>query len=718
MLSRARSPQEWRSPSHITNCLQLENDKRLAGNGGTGDAAVLDVASRTDQVHARMQRLAGEIRRHDYLYYVLDRPEVSDAEYDRLFAELRDLEAAYPALALADSPTRRVAGEPLAGFRSVEHLAPMLSLDSVTTATEVGAFGTRVAEALGRACRAFVAEPKFDGVSIEVVYEDGRLVRASTRGDGERGEDVTANVRTIRSLPLRLRTEARAVPGRLAVRGEVLMTKAAFFTLQDELAQRGDPPFANARNAAAGSLRQLDPRITAGRPLKVVFYDVLAYEGVPALATHAEELKAMRELGLPVSRENRAVGTLEEAIAFHDSLEQRRSALPYEIDGIVVKVDDVSARARLRATARHPRWAIAYKFVPREATTIVRDVVVQVGRTGVLTPVAVLEPVEIGGVTVKRATLHNAAEVLRKDLRVGDRVRVVRAGDVIPDVIARVPRQEQDRGPPFRMPRRCPACGTPIRTQRSVDRCPAGLSCPAQLVGAMVHLASRDALDIAGLGQETAQRLAQSGLVKTIADLFTLRETDLVGIERFADLSAKNLVAAIQHAKHVDLERFLYGVGIPEVGKSTAHDLAEHFGNLDAIVSATEQQLMSVQGVGPTVAGAIAQFFQEPRNRAVIDACRARGVVLRSARPPSPGLLEGKRVVFTGTLSSLARAAAEKRVRDLGGRPSSSVGANTDFVVVGAHPGSKLAQARRLGIRLLTEEQFRSLAPPPEVHRG
>jgi len=328
-----------------------------------------------------MQHLAEEIRRHDYLYYVLDRPEVTDPQYDHLYAELRALEAAYPHLAPADSPTRRVAGEPHASLRSVRHRAPMLSLDSVTSAGEVAAFGARVTEAFGHPCRAFVAEPKFDGVSIEVVYEDGRFVRASTRGDGERGEDVTPNVKTIRSLPLRLRTQARRAPARLAVRGEVLMTKAAFGALRDELARRGEERFANARNAAAGSLRQLDARITAGRPLDVVFYDVLAHAGTPAFTTHTEELVALRDLGLPLSRENRAVGTLDEAIAFHDSLERRRSALPYEVDGIVVKVDDVATRVRMRATERHPRWAIAYKFAPREATTGVRCIDVQVGRT-------------------------------------------------------------------------------------------------------------------------------------------------------------------------------------------------------------------------------------------------------------------------------------------------------------------------------------------------
>jgi DNA ligase (NAD+) len=411
-----------------------------------------------------------------------------------------------------------------------------------------------------------------------------------------------------------------------------------------------------------------------------------------------------------VSSENHAVHSLGEAIAFHDSLAKRRASFPYEIDGIVVKVDDVSARARLRATARHPRWAIAYKFAPREAVSVVRDIVVQVGRTGVLTPVAVLDPVEIGGVTVKRATLHNVGEIVRKDLRVGDSVRVVRAGDVIPDVVARVPRPGERRGSPFRMPTRCPACGARIRKQGPFETCPADLSCPAQLVGAMVHFASRDALDIAGLGQETAQRLVESGLVKNVADLFVLRERDLVRLERFADLSAKNLVSGIEHAKHADLARFLYAIGIPEVGKATAHNLAEHFGDLDSIASAPEERLMEVEGVGPSVAQSITTFFQEPKNRVVIDACLARGVVLRAARAPSSGRLAGKKIVFTGTLSSMPRAEAEKRVRDLGGIPSSAVGASTSFVVLGAHPGSKLARARRLGISLLTEKQFLTLA--------
>jgi DNA ligase (NAD+) len=664
---------------HALRTLSASSRPAVAGAPGTADAAAarevgrlvssnIGTHGRTERtgggargappaaVRARMRHLADAIRRHDYLYYVLDRPDVSDAEYDRLFRELGDLERVHPELVQQDSPTRRVAGAPLTSFPRVRHLAPMLSLEVATTAREVHAFGSRIAEALYEAPESFVLEPKFDGVSIEVVYDGGRLVRASTRGDGEHGEDVTANARTIRSLPLRLRTETRKAPAHLAVRGEVIMSKAAFAALDEELAGKGEAPFANPRNAAAGSLRQLDAKITAKRSLDVVFYDVLACDWRPRFRTHADELAAMRALGLPVSPENRVVRSLDEAIGFHDALEQRRASLPYEIDGIVAKVDDVAARARLGATARHPRWALAYKFAPRERTSVVRAIVVQVGRTGVLTPVAVVDPVDIGGVTVRRATLHNPDELRRKDLRVGDTVQVVRAGDVIPGIVARVPRARERRGRPFRMPARCPACGACIRRRGRFEICPAGLSCPAQVVGALVHFASRDALDIAGIGQETAARLVESGLVKTVADLFVLREEDLVRLERFADRSAKNLVSGIERAKRADLARFLYGIGMPGVGKATARDLAEHFGALDAIARADEGKLTAVAGVGPSIAHAVATFFQEPENRAVIDACRERGLVLRSARGPTSSALAPRGPAFRRPSGRVARA--------------------------------------------------------------
>jgi DNA ligase (NAD+) len=661
---------------------------------------------RRGSVRARMRELEAEIRRHDHLYYVLDRPEISDDEYDRLWQELVALERANPDLADPDSPTQRVAGAPLPSLPEARHVAPMTSLESVTSASDVRAFLSRVTGALGRAPK-LVAEPKLDGVSIEVVYERGRLARAATRGDGVVGEDVTANVRTIRAVPTRLAAGARRAPAMLAVRGEVLMTKDAFRTLTADL---GDGAFANPRNAAAGSLRQLDPRVTASRRLQVLFYDVLACEGGPTFATHESELQAMRAWGLPVSRDVASATSLEEALAYHDAMEKRRDALPVEIDGVVLKVDEVALRARLGATARHPRWAIAWKFTPREATTKVRDIVVQVGRTGVLTPVAVLEPVSLGGVTVARATLHNASELARKDVRVGDTVRVARAGDVIPEIVARVPRPDERRAAPFEMPARCPACGSRTRRDGPFERCLSGVACPAQLVSAIVHFASRDALDIGGIGPETAERLVASGAVKDVAGVLALSERELRALERFGDVSAKKLAAAIERAKHTDLARFLYGLGIPGVGQATARDLADGLGDLDAVMRASEDDLAATGAVGPVAARAIATFFREPRNRAVVEACLARGLVFaRPRRARAGGALDGKTIVFTGALASMSRAEAEQRARDAGAHTSSSVGKSTDLVVVGEEPGEKLERARSLGVATIDERAFLAL---------
>lgn len=655
-----------------------------------------------------MHELAEAIRHHDYLYYVLDRPEISDAEYDRLFAELRELEARHPRLAAPDSPTRRVGGTPAAAFPEVRHVAPMLSLDSVTRVEDVRAFLVRTREILGRAPRALVVEPKFDGLSIEVVYERGALVRASTRGDGLRGEGVTANVRTIRTVPLRLDERTRPAPRLLAVRGEVLMTKRAFRTLSEELTRAGEPSFANPRNAAAGSLRQLDARITAKRRLDVMFYDVLACEGGAGFQKHNEELDAMRAWGFPVSGENRAIRSLDDALAYHDDLEERRDELPWEVDGVVVKIDPTDARRRLGATARHPRWAVAWKFVPREAESILRDIVVQVGRTGVLTPVALFDPVSLGGVTVGRATLHNADEIARKDVRVGDTVRIARAGDVIPEVVARVPRPGK-RGAPFRKPDRCAACGARIVRDGAFERCPAGLACPAQLVGAIVHFASRDALEITGLGRETAERLVESGTARSVADVLSLREADLLALDRFAPLSAHNLVTAIERAKTTDLARFVFGLGIPGVGKAAAVDLARQFRRLDALMAADEATLEQTPGIGPALARSIATFFRDARNRAAIRSCLARGLVLRSPAPEAThGPFAGKTVVFTGTLASMRRAEAAAKVGALGGKTSNTVTAATDLVVTGVDPGVKVGRAHALGVPTIDEAQFRA----------
>ncbi|MDE3154607.1 MAG: NAD-dependent DNA ligase LigA [Acidobacteriota bacterium] len=655
-------------------------------------------------VRARVEALRREIRHHDYLYYVLDRPKIPDAKYDRLFRALQQIEAAHPSLVTPDSPTQRVGGAPLASFPGVRHLAPLLSLDSVVDPEDVRRFDARVRQVAGHDL-VWELEPKFDGLSLELVYEDGRLVRASTRGDGERGEGVTENVKTIGAVPLRLREDGPRVPRRLAVRGEALIRIKDFEQLNARLAKRGEPTFANPRNAAAGSIRQLDPRVTAGRRLEVFFYDVLAMTGGPRFRRSVEMLDALRAWGLRTSGENRTGTTVEDVLAYHDRLGRRRHTLAFEIDGVVIKLDDLAARDRLRATSRHPRWALAYKFAPRAEQTVIRDIRVQVGRTGLLTPVAVLDPIEIGGVTVSRATLHNREEVARKDLRIGDTVRVVRAGDVIPEVVARIGRRRR-RGRAFTMPHRCPSCRTPIVREGPLDRCPNGLACPAQLKGAIAHVGSRAALDIRGLGTETVEALVSTGLVRSVADLFTLKAADLRRLERFADVSSRNLLDAIDGARHPDLGRFLYALGIPGVGAATARDLAAHFGRLDALMDADEAALRVVPGIGPALSASVATFFGRRQNRRIIEQCLARGVTPRAPARATRGRFAGQTVVFTGSLSAMTRDEAEARVLAEGGQVSGSVSRQTDLVVAGADPGSKLARARALGVPVVDERTF------------
>jgi DNA ligase (NAD+) len=651
--------------------------------------------------------LRAAIRAHDYRYYVLDRPSVSDAKYDRLFAELARLETAHPELVTPDSPTQRVAGAPLPAFPAIRHLAPMLSLESVTDAGAVRRFDERVRGGpRGHAVR-YVLEPKFDGLSLEVVYRDGALLRASTRGDGERGEGVTENVKTIRSVPLRLR--GAGVPRLLAVRGEAIMRVDDFRALNARLGREGQPLFANPRNAAAGSIRQLDPRVTAGRPLEVFFYDVLHMERGPRLTGGLSLLEALKAWGLPASPYARGSSNLDEVCRYHEEMQRRRDRLDYEIDGIVLKVDDLALRARLKATARHPRWALAFKFAAPEQESTIEDVVVQVGRTGNLTPVAVLRPVQIGGVIVTRATLHNRDEIARKDLRIGDRVRVIRAGDVIPDIVERVPDPGARRRRPFVMPARCPACRTPVAHEGPFDRCPNGLACPAQLKRAIRHFGAREALDIRGLGPETVDALVSRGLVRSVADLFALTPRHLVGIERFADVSAANLLAAIHKATEAPLWRFLHALGIPGVGAQTARDLAAYFGTLGRLESADEAALTAVPGIGPTLARGLAEFFRRAANRRVLDLCRRRGVRVVGSPLTRRGPLAGKTIVFTGALESMTREDAEERARANGARTARSVGAGTDLVVTGTDPGAKYEKARALGIRVIDETQFQKL---------
>lgn len=655
----------------------------------------------------RIEQLRAAIRQHDYRYYVLDRPTISDAKYDRLFGELVRLEAAHPDLVTPDSPTQRVAGAPLPAFPTIEHVAPMLSLESVTDPDAVRRFDERIRASVRSKTARYVVEPKFDGLSLELVYRDGLLLRASTRGDGERGEGVTENVKTIRSVPLRL--HGPDVPRMLAVRGEVIMRIDDFQALNARLERESQPPFANPRNAAAGSIRQLDPRITAKRRLDVFFYDILHIDGGPPLADDMSLLRELTAWGLHASPYARACSSVDEVFRYRQEMAGRRESLPYEIDGIVLKVDDLAWRTRLQTTARHPRWALAYKFAAREEQTAIEDIVVQVGRTGVLTPVAVLRPVQIGGVTVTRATLHNREEVARKDLRVGDVVRVIRAGDVIPEIIERVPTGGTRRHPRFVMPVRCPDCHTPLEHEGPFDRCPNGLACPAQLKRTIQHFGSRECLDIRGLGPETVEALVSAGLVHSVADLFAVARRDLLEIERFADVSASNLLDSIDKAKRPPLWRFLNALGIPGIGERTARDLAEQFGTLERVQSANEAALMAAPGIGPAAARGVVEFFRRPINRRVIDLCRRRGVQVVGSTAAHRGPLAGKTVVFTGGLESMTREEAEERARASGAHTTRRVGAETDLVVAGNQPGSKYAKARALGVRVIDEGQFQQL---------
>ena len=541
-----------------------------------------------------IDNLRREIRRHDYLYYVNDRPEISDEEYDRLFDALKRLEARFPGLTTPDSPTQRVGAKPQDKFGIVEHTAPMLSLDATREESEIRRFDERTQRSLNGKAR-YLLEEKFDGASVELVYESGILKRAVTRGDGQQGEEITENIKTIRSVPLKLSGENRKAPKLLAVRGEVVMKIPAFEALNRKLLEAGNEPFANPRNAAAGSLRQLDPRITAERPLNVVVYEVMAVEGV-RFSTDSQALKYLEDCGLPTPRRVLEVSTASEILERHARLAEERDRLPYEIDGVVIKLDDLDARDKLGSTAHHPRWAIAYKFLPRGEETRIEQIAIQVGRTGVLTPVALMRPVEVGGVTISRATLHNREEVQRKDIRMGDLVRIQRAGDVIPEVVERIPESRRKREPPFKMPSKCPACGSRVVERGPYTICPNRFACPAQLKGRLKHFASKRALDIEGLGEETVSALVDRKLVCDLADLFRLKKDDLLQLEGFAERSAAKLVDAIQKSRRVELGRFLYALGIPEVGAAVARDLAQHFRNLESLTKANREELQKSFG--------------------------------------------------------------------------------------------------------------------------
>jgi DNA ligase (NAD+) len=660
-----------------------------------------------DEAKQHIEALRREIRRHDYLYYVMNRPEISDEEYDRLFTALKQLEEAFPELITPDSPTQRVGAEPRQGFPVVQHTAPMLSLDAAHQAAEVQRFEARVRKTLGGNVE-YLLEEKFDGASVELVYRDGVLERAATRGDGRQGEGVSENVKTIRAVPLRLHADEHTVPPFLALRGEVIMHIAVFEALNRQLLEAGNEPFANPRNAAAGSLRQLDPRITAARRLDFIAYEIVAAEG-EKFATDTEALEALHAWGLHVPATIAVATTIDAIMEHYAHWTEARDRLAYQIDGIVIKINDLRAREQLGATTHHPRWAMAYKFEPRREVTRVEDIVVQVGRTGLLTPVALLRPVEVGGVTMSRASLHNPTEVQRKDVRVGDLVHLQRAGDVIPEVIERLDEPGHKRQAPFAMPSQCPSCGTKVIQRGPYALCPNQAGCRAQLKRRIEHFVAPEGLDIDHLGTETVSTLVDRGVVKDLADVFQLAVEDLLRLENFAERSARQLIEAIQNGTCVELQRFLYALGIPDVGTAVARDLADHFQRLEAVRYASHQELQEVPGIGPKMSQAIHDFFADERHQRTIDALLKAGLQVMALRAPTKQPLRGKTFVFTGALDHFARSEARKQVASLGARATSAVSHETDYLVVGKEPGQKLDAAREQGVQTLTESQFIAL---------
>lgn len=655
----------------------------------------------------RIHELREQINYHNYLYYVLDSPEISDAEYDKLMQELAGLEKAYPELVTPDSPTQRVGAPPLEEFQSVTHTIPMLSLSNTETEEETLEFDRRIKRFLhlpeGHTIE-YVAEPKLDGLAVEVIYEEGRMKVGSTRGDGFTGEDVTLNLKTIRTLPLNLIKKYKPVPARLEARGEVFIRLEDFRKLNRQREESGEPAFANPRNAAAGSLRQLDPNITAKRPLDIFFYGIGEVSG-RRFETHREILHTLREWGLKTNPLNKPCQGIHEAIAYYKEIGERRDALEYEIDGVVIKVDSLELQERLGTVARSPRWACAYKFKPRQATTRILKIEAHVGRTGILTPVAVMEPVNIGGVTVSRSTLHNQDEIDRKDVRTGDWVLIQRAGDVIPEVVKVITSKRTGKEKPYHLPDKCPVCGSDVMKEDVYYRC-TGINCPAQLKERIRHFASRRAMDIEGLGEKLTEQLVDKGLVKNISDIYYLTKDRIAALERMADKSAQNIMDAIEASKGRELPRVVFALGIRHVGEQTAKLLARHFGSIERLIAAEEEDLLTIETIGPEIAQSVVKFFRQEDNRREIRKLQEAGVRIPPLHLEKAGKLKGKVFVFTGTLRSFTRDEAKERVEALGGHVASSVSKNTDFVVAGEEAGSKARKAGELGVRIITEDEF------------
>ncbi len=668
------------------------------------------------KVRQQIESLREQIRHHNYRYHVLDDPEIPDVEYDRLLRSLQELEQQYPETITPESPTQRVGDSPVSAFGTVRHRLPMLSLDNAFSEDELRDFHRRVCERLEREDGAdkmpYAAEPKLDGAAVSLLYEGGRFVRGATRGDGTTGEDITHNVRTIEAMPLKLRGDG--FPDVLEVRGEVYMPKAGFEAFNERARKAGEKAFVNPRNAAAGSLRQLDPRLTAQRPLDLFVYSVGVVDGGAMPDHHNEVLDCLQEWGFKTCPERELVYGVDGCLAYYKRIGAMRDRLPYEIDGVVYKVNSLADQRELGFVSRAPRWALAHKYPAQEELTQVQGIEFQVGRTGALTPVARLEPVFVGGVTVSNATLHNIDELHRKDVRVGDTVIVRRAGDVIPEVVSVIKERRPKRTRRVKLPENCPVCGSAVSREEgeAVARCSGGLYCAAQRVESLKHFVSRRAMDIDGLGAKLIEQLVAIDRIHTPADLYTLERDELAALERMGEKSADNLVAAIDRSRRTTLGRFLFALGIREVGEATAASLAAHYGRLPAIMAATEEELQQVEDVGPVVAARIRAFFDEEHNRDVIAKLLEAGVGWAESEPQNAvgeGPLTGKTFVLTGSLASMTREEAKRRIQALGGKVTGSVSGKTDFIVAGDTPGSKLEKARKLDVDVLDEDQLESI---------
>jgi DNA ligase (NAD+) len=662
----------------------------------------------TEAIRKRVEKLREEIEYHNYRYYILDQPEISDAQYDRLMRELEKLEEQYPELRTPNSPTQRVGAPPLEEFEIVRHTIPMLSLANAFDETEAREFDKRVKKFLGTSSDIeYVTEPKLDGLAVELVYERGQFVVGSTRGDGVNGENITQNLRTIKTIPLQLIRKEISVPERLEVRGEVIMQLKRFRELNRKREELGESTFANPRNAAAGSVRQLDSKITAERPLEIYCYGIGEVRG-RTFKSHWEILQTLSKWGLRINPNIQRCKHIEDVIEYYHEVNEKREKLPYEIDGIVIKVNQLDLQTRLGEISRSPRWALAFKFQPKQETTKIQDIIVQVGRTGALTPVAVMEPVKVGGVEVSRATLHNQDEIDKKDVRIGDTVVIQRAGDVIPEVVQVIESKRTGKEKKFRMPPKCPVCGAEVIKEEAIHRC-IGLDCPAQLKGRIKHFASKRAMDIDGLGVKLIDQLVDKGLVKDVADIYYIGKKQLIELERMADKSAQNIIDAIEASKTKPLSKFLYALGIRHVGETTAEDLARRFSRLDDFFHLSEEDLREVEGIGPEVSASVFQFFRDKKNKESIERLKKAGVTVIEPKVKAKAKLAGKTFVFTGALKSFGRDEARDVVASMGGMTASSVSKKVDFVVVGEDPGSKFDKAKELGIKTLTEEEFRKL---------